>query len=1100
VPNITHNPFFYATLLPGVVPRSESVQTQSINSFGIGIDGRRTFSAISANGGQAFTNDIQLDGVSVQGSAWNEAAVVPNPEGVQEVRVLTNNFTAEYGRAQGVIQVTTKSGTNSYHGSAFYRLRNEALNANTFANNMQNISRSPFKVNSYGATFGGPIKKDKLFFFASYEGLQHSQALNYVETVPTALKRQGDFSQTLANVNGVPTPVQIFNPFSVTQIGANEYQRAPIPGAIIPPSIIFPGAAELFSYYPLPNATPIDVYNNDNYFDRAIQQFGKNSVNARIDYHRGKHSIYGTGGITKDSIATPGPWGAGNPFYSWHTLVGTQVFLGQTVSDQNPYAAIGDTIVLSPTLVADIRYGVNRINANNLANVNPNFNYAQFGIPSSLIAINPDPGAPIEFEGAGSISGLNQSNSLHKQERQLNHDLVGSMTKFVGRWTLKFGAEQRIYLSNYTDHEESFQLVTSSTYTNELVNAAGGTVGTPLANVAGWGPASMLLGAGYIHVAGGRGIEPALAQKYTALYSQNDWHATSRLTVNLGLRWEVQPGPTERYNALTGFAFNCTNLFGGAGCFTFPGTSGVSRGLWATHWKDFGPRAGLAFRITDNTVLRAGYGISYLPTNTGYFDGPYAYGEDTFSPGTNSLVYGSHPAGVVVGTYDQTTGIIPACTKPNCPGLYGNPNPRFDTYSYKDGMVQQWNIFVDHRFGKNWLVSAGYSAAKGAHLPFARIPLDSSQFLSPSMLASWQQSYVASNGLNNPATVQVPNPYQPANGALIPFNGNWANATVSLLESLFPYPLFENMTPERSIGFSDYNSLQLNVRRQFSNGLLLMANYTWSKSMDMTQTEAQANGFSDTGSYDETDLDLLNYANNKKLSTTDVPNRLVISAVYELPFGKGKAFPTGNRFVDSAIGGWRLGGIATLQSGFPVEITGGTGSINGRPNVVSGAPVQVPKALQHWYDGKTVVTLPNGQQITPCNHCFLKYYIGAFQGNVVQTPNGSYASNIYWWGNAALDYGNIRGPGRSNLDLSLERTFRLRENMTLDLAAHATNFLNHTEPLATAFSLSLGGTNIVPNPATGIVAGSFSGGSSFGTMSNATYDPRQIEFELRLRF
>ena len=145
VPNIKHNPFYYAMLLAGMVPRSETEQTQTINSFGIGIDGRRTFSAISANGGQAFTNDIQLDGVSVQGSAWNEAAVVPNTEGIQEVRVQTNNFSAEYGRAQGVIQVTTKSGTNEFHGSAFYRLRNEALNANTFANNLQGITRPPFK-------------------------------------------------------------------------------------------------------------------------------------------------------------------------------------------------------------------------------------------------------------------------------------------------------------------------------------------------------------------------------------------------------------------------------------------------------------------------------------------------------------------------------------------------------------------------------------------------------------------------------------------------------------------------------------------------------------------------------------------------------------------------------------------------------------------------------------------------------------------------------------------------------------------------------------------------------------------------------------------
>jgi len=1099
IPNINHNPFYYATLLPGVVPRSETVQTQSINSFGIGIDGRRTFSAISANGAQAFTNDIQLDGVSVQGSAWNEAAVIPNPEGVQEVRVLTNTFTAEYGRAQGVLQVTTKSGTNSFHGSGFYRLRNEALNANTFGNNMQGISRSPFKANSYGGTFGGPVRKDKLFFFVSYEGLQHTQAINYLETVPTALEKQGNFSKTLANVNGVPTPIQIFNPFAITQIGANQYQRDALPGSVIPTSLLDPAMVKLFSYYPLPNNTPSDVYNTGNYFNRGIQDFGRNSVNSRIDYRIGKHSIYGTGGITKDHILSPGPWGSDNPFYSYKTLLGTAVFLGQTVSDQNPYAAIGDTIALSPTLVADIRYGFNRINANNLQNVNPSFDYSSFGISPALQAINPAPGAPIEYEGGTGISALNNSNSLHKKERQLNHDLVGSVTKVISHWTLKAGAEQRIYLSNYTDNEESFQLVSSPAYTNQFINATGGTVGSPLANAAGWMAASTLLGAGYVHIAAGRGVQPALAQKYTALYSQNDWHATPKLTINLGLRWEVQPGPTERYNQLTAFAYGGTSPFGGAGGFTFPGSNGFSRNLWATNWKDFGPRAGFAYRFGDSTVIRGGYGITYLPTNTGYFDGPFAYGQDTFSPSTNGAVYGANPAGLVVGTLSQTTQIIPACANANCPGLYGNPNPRFDAYNYKDGMAQQWNLFLERSFGTDWLVSAGYSASKGSHLPFARIPLNSSQFLSPTLLASWQQSYVASNGKSNPSTVQVANPFQPKTGGLLGFNGDFANATISTLESLYSYPLFGGMTPERSIGFSDYNSLQLSVQRRLKHGLQFMASYTWSKSIDMTQTEAQTNGFSDTGGYDQTNLDLLNYGNNKKLSTTDVPYRFVISAVYDLPFGKGKMLQTGNRIADTVIGGWRLGGVAILQSGFPVEISGGSGSINGRPNLVAGAPIEVPKALQHWYDGKTTVTLPNGQQITPCNYCYLKYDLGAFQNSVVQTPNGTYSSNINWWGTSALDYSSIRGPGRSNLDLSLEREFRIHEGLTLDISAHATNFLNHTEPIANAFSLSLGGVNVTPNAAMGVVPGSFNN-SSFGAMSNATYDPRQIEFEARIRF
>src|SRR5262245_2937469 len=172
IPNLTHNAFNYAALQAGVVPRGLFGDTQSTTSWGIGIDGRRQASAIGIGGGAAFSNDIQLDGVSIQGSAWNETAVLPNMDSLQEVRTITNNYSAEYGRAQGVVVFTTKSGTNQFHGSAGYRLRNDALNANSFLNNFIGLKRPPFKSNSFSGAVGGPIFKDKTFFFVSYEGLR----------------------------------------------------------------------------------------------------------------------------------------------------------------------------------------------------------------------------------------------------------------------------------------------------------------------------------------------------------------------------------------------------------------------------------------------------------------------------------------------------------------------------------------------------------------------------------------------------------------------------------------------------------------------------------------------------------------------------------------------------------------------------------------------------------------------------------------------------------------------------------------------------------------------------------------------------------------
>jgi hypothetical protein len=1090
VPNITHNPFYYATLQPGLVPRAAMNDTQSVNSFGIGIDGRRTFSAISANGGQAFTNDIQLDGVSVQGSAWNEAAVLPNPEGVQEVRTLINNFTAEYGRAQGVIQVTTKSGSNQFHGSGVYRNRNEFFNANTFGNNARGILRKPFKVNSYAATLGGPIVPNRAFFFVSYEGLRHGEAVDYLKTVPTESERRGDFSQTFANVNGTPTPIRLFDPFNVAQTGPNLYRRAPIANSVIMRPDPF--ALKVFSYFPLPNRPPQDVYNTNNYYNRVTRTFERDSLNSRLDYRWGHHSLYGTGGFTHGSILSPNSWGPDNPFQSRNE------FIGATVTDRNPYGAIGDTIVLSPTLVLDLRYGINRINANNEAQVFPDFDYASFGIPAAVQAINAVPGAPLEFSPGNNLSPLNQTNSLHKRERQTNHHLVGSLNKSVSKWNFKVGGEYRLYLSNYTDAEESVQIMTSGGYTRESINASGGGVGTVNADQAGWGPAAFLLGAGNLYVAPGRGTKPALAQKYFALYAQNDWRATSKLTLNLGLRYELQFAPTERYNRLSSFDFSGKNPFTGPGAFAFMGANGIGRHLWDTEYGNFGPRVGLAYRLTNSLVLRAGYGITYLPTNTGYFDGPFAYGQDTFAAFTNSNVFGLSPEGRLAGRYYEVNTVVsPTGADPSSPRLYGgSPGPRFDRGDYKNGAVQQWNLFLQKQIAGTWLIAGGYTASKGAHLPFARVALNSTQYIPDATLQSWRSSWIAASGRNNPATEQVPNPLQPSGGPLIPFNGNQGNATMARQDTLVPYPLFSGMQLQQSFGYSNYHALQLQVGRRLANGLQFDAHYTWSKSLDMTQSEAQTNGFADTGGYEGGLFDLRNYRNNYKLSLTDIPHRFVASSVYELPFGEGKPWANSNAAVKAIVGGWKIGGVTTLQSGFPVEITGGAG-LTGRPDRIAGVPIEVPKELQRWYDGRTTVTLPSGRQITPGAFTFLKYSIDAFRGRTVQMPDGTYQADIYYYSSGAIDYADIRGAGRNNWNLSLERTFRVREKVSIDFSAQFTNAFNHTQ-FRPAITGGTGGPNVTPSTLN-VAIGQLTN-SNFGTLGTDTFDPRQTEFQIKIRF
>ena len=217
------------------MPRNAASDTQSANSFGIGVDGRRQFSAVGINGGRAFTNDIQLDGLPVMGGGYNEASVVPNTEGLQEVRVISNNFSAEYGRGQAVIAMSTKSGTNAFHGQGVYMMRHEGLDANSFSNNAQAIPKREFRVNDAGGSIGGPILRDKLFFFSSYHGLRNNQNSTQLLTVPTALERVGNFSQSfIRDENGNPVPARIFDPFNVVQEGPDLFRRVEIPNATIP--------------------------------------------------------------------------------------------------------------------------------------------------------------------------------------------------------------------------------------------------------------------------------------------------------------------------------------------------------------------------------------------------------------------------------------------------------------------------------------------------------------------------------------------------------------------------------------------------------------------------------------------------------------------------------------------------------------------------------------------------------------------------------------------------------------------------------------------------------------------------------------------------
>ncbi len=1094
LPNLAHNPLAYVSLQAGVTSRAAQSSATGQNSFAIGLHGRRQISSFGINGGMGGENEVQLDGLSVLGAGWNEVSVVPNQDSIQEVRASVNSLSAEYGRGQGVISMVTRGGTNDFHGTGFYRHRNSVLNANTFENNARNIARQDLKIHTYGGSVGGPIVRNKAFFFASYEGLYNNNPVTYLRTVPTALEKRGDFSRTVVNVGGVPTPLQLFDPFSAVQISPNVFRRMPVPNSIIPrPN---PGALNIYSNYPDPNRTPDDVYNLNNFLRIPLQQIRRNNFNSRVDYRlRDSNSLYFTGGYTRGNINNPLTWADDN---YWNSIPGES--FARFIGDRNPYFAIGDTWVISPTTVLDIRIGVNRINAQATSDEFDSLDYRRLGIPAEVEAAIPVPAIPTTRPAANTNwSALNNNGGMHKRERQTNHVLAGSLSKTSGKWNFKFGGELRNMLANFRDPFLSVGIITDPTFTVQTVNATGGVSGATNPATAGHPGASLLLGAGSLNVSRATSVLLSLAHQYGALYTQNDWRPTSRLTLNLGLRWDWQPGMTERYNRVSSFDGSATNPYGGQGVIYFPGAHGNGRRLYDTYWPSFQPRLGVAWRLNDSTVIRAGAGLIYLPANTGYFGGPFQYGSQSFAPYTDSLPYGLNPSGVPVGTYGQVNTVIPVTGADlRAPTIYGSQGPHFPTHDFKTPRVYHVNFHIDRGLGKGWTASIGYNGAFARRTHLGYTAINSDQFLPDSLLASWRADHIARNATGNAGTDQVRNPFQPASGPLIPFLGNLGAATMPRNQTLWPYAYYFGMTVHNNNGFSDYNSLQFGVRKEYSNGLMVGAHYIWSRSLGVTNGVVQNNLGPEGIPVVVPNLRDLNQ--NKHLSQNDVPHRVVVTYLYELPFGRGKALGAGSRVASALVSGWQVAGTYIYQTGVPLYPNGAAnGTLNGRPNIAPGAPMELPKELQRWYDGRTRITLPSGRQVTPCNLCFMKYNPDFFAGGLTTGANGNTIQDNYWWGNANVAYSAIRSSPFNNVTLSVRRSFKITEGMSLEFQADATNLFNHTQFSPTGWDMNLGNTEIRNNAAAGQSPGAGQN-ANYGTHGTATFDPRLLELQVKFRF
>jgi hypothetical protein len=1129
IPNITLNPLYYLTLQNNVVPRVESATSQTIQSAGVGVAGRAELSAIGVNGGRAFENDIQLDGLPDTGDGFNEMTIVPNIEGLQQSQVISNNFTAEYGHGQSVMEMSTRSGTNEYHGQVNFLFRNQVLDANTWGNKLQGIGRPDFQRSNAGAALGGPILKNKVFFFSSYHYETENQGGSNVETVPTSLERVGNFSQTLQpNAQGQPVAAQLFNPYSVTQVSPGLYQRAPIANAIVTPSILpegpaaFNAALAIFNYYPSPNRTPSDPYNDNNYISYTTNTLRLQTLNNRVDFRKGKHSIYGTGGYywTNNNNPfdlqpdTPASGASNNPSASFNNAP-------STTSDRNGYAQIGDTIVMSPSFFIDARYGIMRTHAIAFGGLPSGFNqYNAFGINSGTQALFAKAGsAPVVwpnwfgYSGAGGGSNwtnLSGGGFANKEERQIAHAVNGSATKIEGNWTFKWGGEYRVQLANYTDFEEGSASLNfccsgdpGGNYGFEYVNSTGGTTqqdNNP--QLGGINGAKTFLGQGVWFVRPGANLKPAYAAKYFALYSQNDWRVKPGLTINLGLRWDVAPGLTERYNRLAGYDFTKMNPFGTLGLISFPGTNGYSRNMWDTEWKDFQPRVGGAYQINKSLVARGGFGITYLPSNTGYFSSPNDYGEASFAPGNNALPFGANPSGVPTTELTDAAPLVAEVgANPKAPQNYGINEAYFDRH-LKNQQAYQANFFLEKSFGASsqWLISLGWSDAISHHLSTRNFAFESLQSVPSSVLGLWKSQYIANNGVD-PSTNSVPNPYQPVSGPLLPFQNDLANATIQQFIPYLPYPLLYGggQGLNGSTGFANYNAGLVHAAYHGASGLTMMFNYTWSKELDFVSTATEdGQGVNPDGNISSTP-DLINPHNNLNYGADDTPSAFNAVVTYQSPFGAKGKYAMSNPVGRAIAGDWNLGTVVQMRDGNPAILSmSGDGSITGRVDSNRIFPYVLPKSYQHMYNGSTSVTLPCGQTITPGAYYRLKFDQCAFQGETLTTANGSIVPNIYWIGNSPQTNGNIRTDGYTNVDFNITRSFPIRERFALQLGADFNNLFNHPQ-FQGGDSGNLGTMNLENNPSMGLIPG-IGNGSTFGSRYLTTYDPRQIVLHGFLRF
>jgi hypothetical protein len=1027
--------------IPGVVPgggtSGNTVANGGSGSFQVGTQTQAiAYGNYQIGGGFSGQSLFFIDGVESNIPENNVNSLVPTQDSVQEFRVSTNNVTAEFGGfSGGVIQIATKQGTNKFHGTAYEYFRNTALDANDYFDKHFGRPRQPLHQNQYGFNVGGPILKDKLFFFFSFEREPVTSGGLDTFTVPTAAQRNGDFS-AFTTLNMSPT-----NPTG--QILYNPATGAPYQGCtgtqvnVICPTQLDATAIKLLNLeYPLPNTAGIANGTVNNFIGNAPITGAQNQFNARVDYSLGK----------KDQLfARYTFW---NPHNGNSDPEGTLTGAGPT-GNTTTEAVVGDNHVFNDTTIADLRlswlenynFQVPLSNGFDQSTINANYGALQAQQVNNHQGLLPGLGFQ-NYSGGAELSQLYWLNTAYS--------INGSITKIKGRHSIKVGGQGRQILWTSFGNNQGLGLGDSNSFTA----CPTASCGVALNGSTGNAIAAFLLGTpsstGITEV----GTTHSFLHSY-GFYGVDTWQVSNKLTLNLGIRWE-QPGTYSEVNnldtvLLPGLATNLpayTNPVTGMSSPTVGGLALVaspqygSRREEALHWKLFSPREGFDYRLDNNTVVRGGYGINFLPAEF-TADGPG--GSPINAAGTNlsntpGVTYAGEPtvANPLPNGINQPLGRNPlALTQLLGQGI----GSRIPNQPY--GYVQQFNFGAERSLSKNTTLAVAYAGAKGTHLVLSQgytgTGLNIDQL--PDQYDAIGGDPSSGTGLFKP----VANPY----AGLFSSGGTLNQPTIFQGYLLRPFPQYTGVgqtTPR--YGASTYNALQAQFTRRFSHGGIVQAAYTYAKLISNTDNTSS---FQDGQGGQGVVQDNTNIHLDKSVSLQDLTHNLVINYGLDLPFGHGQKYLNADgAIVEALVGGWRLNGITTLHSGLPVPFTSGEPNFLGyfgagpiRPNVIPGCSKNVggsqqSRAANGWFN----VTPTTNPAYTNGKGCF-------------------YAPATNAFGNESRVDPNIRASGAANWDLSANKNFPIFDRLTGRFSVEAFNLFNRTQFGAPDSNLADAGFGIV---------------------------------------